>query len=150
MVTRREDGVRMRAIRGATTVAGDDPVLIADAVREMLGAIIHQNAIDTDEIVSAWFTTTPDLRSVFPAAPARAMGWTEIPMMCASEIDVAGAQPRCIRVMLHVERAVCAAPVRHVYLREATALRPDLCRGATDAGSDEAPEGALAAVGAAL
>jgi len=150
MVTRTEQRVRMRAIRGATTVARDDPALIADAVREMLGAIVRENGIDTDEIVSAWFTTTPDLRSVFPAAPARAMGWTEIPMMCASEIDVAGAQPRCIRVMLHVERAVGAAPVRHVYLREAAALRPDLCRGATESAPEEGREGALAAVGAGL
>jgi len=150
MVTRTEQRVRMRAIRGATTVACDDPALIADAVREMLGAIVRENGIDTDEIVSAWFTTTPDLRSVFPAAPARAMGWTEIPMMCASEIDVAGAQPRCIRVMLHVERAVGAAPVRHVYLREAVALRPDLCRGGVEPPADETLDGALAAVGAGL
>lgn len=150
MVTRCEQGVRMRAIRGATTVARDDPALIADAVREMLAAIVRENGIDTDEIVSAWFTTTPDLRSVFPAAPARAMGWTEIPMMCASEIDVAGAQPRCIRVMLHVERATGAAPVRHVYLREAVALRPDLCRATADPSAEETPERALAAVGAGL
>lgn len=150
MVTSTEQRVRMRAIRGATTVACDDPGLVADAVREMLRAIVRENGIDTDEIVSAWFTTTPDLRSVFPAAPARAMGWTEVPMMCASEIDVAGAQPRCIRVMLHVERAVGATPVRHVYLREAIALRPDLCRGAAERAAQEAQEGALAVVGAAL
>ena len=143
MVTSTEQRVRMRAIRGATTVACDDPGLVADAVCEMLTAIMSENGIETDEIVSAWFTTTPDLRSVFPAAAARSMGWTDIPMMCASEIDVAGAQPRCIRVMLHVERAVGAAPVRHVYLREAVALRPDLCRGPVG-------EGALAGVGGAL
>lgn len=137
----------MRAIRGATTVTRDDPALVAEAVREMLGAIVAENGIETDEIVSAWFTTTPDLRSVFPAAPARAMGWTEIPMMCASEIDVAGAQPRCIRVMLHVERAVDAAPARHVYLREAVALRPDLCRAAA---AQPSAERALAVVGGAL
>jgi len=149
MVMLRSEGVRMRAIRGATTVACDDPALIGEAVCEMLGTIVGENGLETDQIVSAWFTTTPDLRSVFPAAPARAMGWTEIPMMCASEIDVAGAQPRCIRVMLHVERPVGAAPVRHVYLREAIALRPDLCRGAVVA-AQPAAERVLAAVGGAL
>ena len=66
MVTPTEQRVRMRAIRGATTVARDDPALIADAVREMLGAIVRENGIDTDEIVSAWFTTTPDLTAAFP------------------------------------------------------------------------------------
>ena len=132
MVTPAEPRVRTRAIRGATTVDRDDPALIADAVREMLGAIVAENVLATENVVSAMFTMTPDLRSVFPASAARAMGWSDVPMMCASEIDVAGAQPRCIRVMLHVERAVTAPPVRHVYLREAVALRPDLCRGAQE------------------
>lgn len=143
MVTRDDRAVRMRAVRGATTVACDDPALIGDAVRELLGAILAENGIETEEIVSAMFTATPDLCSVFPASAARTMGWSDVPMMCASEIDVAGAQPRCIRVMLHVERGAGAPPVTHVYLREAVALRPDLCRGA--AGS-----AALAAAGAAL
>lgn len=143
MVTRSEHAVRLRAVRGATTVACDDPALIGDAVRELLGAIVAENGLETEAIVSAMFTATPDLRSVFPASAARTMGWNDVPMMCASEIDVAGAQPRCIRVMLHVEREVGAAPITHVYLREAVALRPDLCRGASAGG-------ALATAGVAL
>jgi chorismate mutase len=153
MVTRVEGAVRVRAIRGATTVACDDPALIADAVREMLRTIVAENDVVTDDIVSAMFTLTPDLHSVFPAAAARSMGWHDVPMMCASEIDVAGAQPRCIRVMLHVERAPTARPVTHVYLREAVALRPDLCRDARsrEAREDETQEReTLAVVGAAL
>ena len=138
-----EHAVRVRAIRGATTVACDDPALVCEAVRELLATIVAENGIDTDEIVSAMFTATPDLRSVFPARAARAMGWVDVPMMCASEIDVADAQPRCLRVMLHVERFVGAPAVRHVYLREAIALRPDLCRAAM-------AEDALAGVGAAM
>jgi len=134
--------VRTRAIRGATTVERDDPALIGEAVQELLATILVENAIALDAIVSAMFTATPDLRSVFPASGARQMGWTDIPMMCATEIDVEGAQPRCLRVMLHVERALDAPPVTHVYLREAVALRPDLCRSAGDT--------PLAAVGAAL
>lgn len=127
MVTQRERPVRVRAIRGATSVTCDDAALIGDAVRELLATIVAENALEIEDVVSAMFTMTPDLRSVFPAAAARAMGWSDVPLMCASEIDVEGAQPRCIRVMLHVERRVGAAPVTHVYLREAAALRPDLC-----------------------
>lgn len=156
MVT-RTDAVRVRAVRGATTVACDDPALIGDAVRELLQVIVVENGIETEDIVSAMFTTTPDLTSVFPASAARTIGWVDVPMMCASEIDVAGAQPRCIRVMLHVERLVGAAPVQHVYLREAVALRPDLCRAErqsaelTGAGRDGAGRsGVLAGVGGAL
>lgn len=132
MVTRDDSPVRVRAIRGATTVDHDDAALIGDAVRELLETIVEENGFHVDDVVSAMFTLTPDLRSVFPAAAARAMGWADVPMLCASEIDVAGAQPRCIRVMLHVERTIGAAPITHVYLREAVALRPDLFRGAVD------------------
>lgn len=140
MVTHVGDAFRTCAIRGATTVERDDPALIGNAVRELLASIVAENGIEIDAIVSAMFTATPDLRSVFPASAARRMGWTEVPMMCASEIDVDGAQPRCLRVLLHVERARGAPPVTHVYLREAVALRPDLCRA--ESGGALAPAGA--------
>lgn len=135
--------VRVRAIRGATTVDYDDSAHIAGAVCEMLGAILAANGVTTEAIVSAMFTATPDLCSAFPATAARSMGWSAIPMMCASEIDVAGAQPRCIRVMLHVERPLGAPPVTHVYLRDAAALRPDLVRDACGAGALAGAGGAL-------
>ncbi len=113
----------MIAIRGAVQLDEDSPDAIALAVEELCEALTEQNALSAKDIVSAIFTLTPDLRSSFPALAARRWGWAEVPMMCAQELDVPGALPRVCRVMLHVNGA---GPPRHVYLRGAKVLRPDL------------------------
>lgn len=128
----------IRAIRGATTVDRDDPIAVRAAVRELLETIQSENHLRGEEVISALFTLTPDLQSAFPASTARAMGWTTVPLLCASEIAVPGSLPRCLRVLLHVERCKAAAPVRHVYLREAVVLRPDLSGQAPETGLSEA------------
>jgi chorismate mutase len=117
---------RLLAVRGATTVARDDPDEIRAATRELLEALLARNALRTDDVVSALFTLTPDLRSEFPARAARELGWVDVPLLCASSIPVAGALPRCVRVLLHVETARERAELIHVYLRDAGGLRPDL------------------------
>lgn len=117
---------RVRAVRGATTVVADNRLLVHDAIRELLTAITAHNDIATHNIVSVVFTATPDLHCAFPAAAARELGWTDVPMLCASEIDVSDAQPRCLRVLLHVERLSSHAPLVPIYLRDAASLRPDL------------------------
>jgi chorismate mutase len=127
MVTRAYDTAsRVRAVRGATTVDFDDSRLIHDAIRELLTNLLACNEIETESVVSAIFTATTDIRSAFPATAARELGWTDVPMLCAAEIDVPDAQPRCLRVLLHVERTAAHAPLIPVYLREAASLRPDL------------------------
>jgi chorismate mutase len=127
MVTLHDTGTwRVRAVRGATTVEYDDPDLMSDAIRELLSALLGLNEIGTAEIVSAVFTATPDLRCAFPARAAREEGWTDVPMLCAAEIDVPGAQQRCLRVLLHVERRSADPPLIPVYLRDAVSLRPDI------------------------
>lgn len=117
---------RMRAVRGATTVACDEPALVHEATSELLSLLLMHNDIDADDIVSAMFTATPDLRCAFPARAARELGWVDVPMLCATEIDVPGAQPRCLRVLLHVERRESQPKLIPVYLRDAVSLRPDL------------------------
>lgn len=116
---------RVRGIRGATTVPRDDAESIADAVLELIAAMRHDNGFVDDEVISALFTVTPDLSSAFPAEAARRGGWHDVPLLCASEIAVPDALPRCLRVMLHVERVWTRAPT-HVYLRGAVVLRPEL------------------------
>ena len=117
---------RVHAIRGAITVERDDPSLIAAATRELIDAIASSNALSTDDIVSAIFTLTDDLRSAFPAKAARDHGWTEVPMLCTVEIPVPGSLPRCLRVLLHVQSGGQRGAIRHAYLRGARVLRPDL------------------------
>jgi chorismate mutase len=118
----------VRAIRGATSVPDDTPEAIADAVRELLASMRHDNALANAEVISAIFTVTPDLVSAFPAEAARTAGWEGVPLLCTTEIPVPEGLQRCLRVMLHVERYWNGTPARHVYLREAVRLRPDLLR----------------------
>lgn len=117
---------RFHAIRGATTVEADDPNEIREATHELLRTVLARNGVSGEEIVSVLFSATSDLTSDFPARAAREMGWTDMPLMCMTEIPVRGALPRCIRVMLHVEFADPRGPMVPVYLRGAEALRPDL------------------------
>jgi len=117
---------RMRAVRGATTVVRDEPALVYEATSELLSLLLAQNDIRADDIISAMFTATPDLRCAFPARAARELGWIDVPMLCATEIDVPGGQPRCLRVLLHVERRESQPKLIPVYVRDAVSLRPDL------------------------
>lgn len=123
----RDGQNRVRGVRGATTVEADVPQQILTATAELLQAMLEQNAIsDYEEISSVFFTTTPDLSSTFPAEGARAIGMTLVPLLCFQEIPVPGRLPRCIRVMLLLNTTKGQDEMRHVYLREARSLRPDL------------------------
>jgi chorismate mutase len=116
----------VRAVRGATTVMADDPLLIREAITELLEAVLDDNDLAPNDLISAVFTTTPDLVSEFPAHAARLYGWNDIPMICAQELPVPGALPRCVRVMVHCETRRLRSEMRHVYLRDAVLLRADL------------------------
>jgi chorismate mutase len=117
---------RLRAIRGAVTVERDEPGLIYDATRTLLGEIVTRNGVDLDAIISVIFTVTPDLTSAFPALAARTIGWIDVPLLCTMEIPVPGALGRCIRVLLHVESERPRDAIQHVYLGAAQSLRPEL------------------------
>lgn len=118
-------GQVVRALRGAITVSDDQSDQVRAATGEMLTALMQRNGVGIDQIISLMFTATQDLTSEFPAVAARELGMHQVPLMCAAEIDVPGALPRCIRVMFHCYMPADRAP-RHVYLREARSLRADL------------------------
>jgi chorismate mutase len=119
--------MQVRGIRGAISVEEDTPAEVLAATRELLEAILSSNGLsEYDDIISAVFTTTPDLISAFPAEAARGLGMNHVPLLCASEIAVAGAMPRCIRVLLHVNSDRKPDEIVHVYLRDARKLRPDM------------------------
>ena len=113
-------------IRGATTVDGDEPSLIDDAVVELLRELLERNGLSTDDCISILFTATADLVSAFPATAARHAGFGDVPLICAQEIPVAGATARCFRVMVHAHTSRARAELHHVYLRGAKGLRDDL------------------------
>jgi chorismate mutase len=117
----------LRGIRGATTVERDEAELVLEATQELLSAMLEANEIgDFETIASIFFTVTPDLRSTFPAEAARALGMNMVPLLCNQEIPVPNRLPRAIRVMMQVNTQKSQAQMRHVYLREAKTLRPDL------------------------
>ncbi|MEA2169440.1 MAG: chorismate mutase [Solirubrobacteraceae bacterium] len=117
--------MRLHALRGATSVEADERQAILDATAELMRAVIERNALQTEDLVSCLFTATPDLHAEFPAVAARQIGLSGVPLMCAQELDVPGALPRIIRVMVHCYLAEGLEP-QHVYLGEARALRLDL------------------------
>jgi len=124
---------RLRGVRGAVTVDADTCDAIDAAVRDLLTQLTEANGLSSDDVVSAIFSATPDLRSRHPAASARALGWSEVPMMCVSELEIDGALPQCVRVLLHASVAD-GRRLKPVYLGGAAALRPDLAGVASGAG----------------
>jgi chorismate mutase len=121
----------LRGIRGATTVEEDTPEAILEATEELVREIVLENALVVEDVASALFTVTPDLRAEFPAAAARRMGWTMVPLLNFTEIGVPGRLERCIRVMVHVNTTRAQDEIVHVYLRKAVSLRPDLVSRST-------------------
>ena len=95
----------LRALRGATSVAADDPASIEAATETLLAAMLERNEVAAEDLVSLIFTATPDLTADFPAHAARIIGWTDVPLLGATEVDVPGALPRVVRVLLTVEGA---------------------------------------------
>jgi chorismate mutase len=114
------------AVRGAIQVDRDDPSDILAGTRELLAEVVDRNGIGPADLISIVFTLTPDLTSCFPAAAARELGLVDVPLLCATEVAVPGALPRVVRLLAHVESDRPRSAVRHVYLRGATRLRPDL------------------------
>ena len=121
-----ERGMRVRGFRGATTVASDTKEAVVAATGTLLEEMLRRNDLPREDLVSIIFTATADLRAEFPAVAARSMGISDVPLLCARELDIEGAMPRCIRVLLHAYSARPAGEIRHVYLGEARALRDDL------------------------
>jgi chorismate mutase len=107
-------------------VAVDSADAILTATRELLLGMVEANQAAVADIASVVFTVTPDLAAAFPARAARDLGWQHIPLLDAQEVPVPGSLPRCVRVLMLWNTDRSQAEVRHVYLREAVSLRPDL------------------------
>lgn len=115
-----------RGIRGATTVEENSAAAIVAATRELLEQIIALNGLNEKDVASAIFSVTPDLTAAFPAKAARELGWQHVALFDAQEIPVPGSLPLCVRVLIHWNTGKPQAGIRHVYLRGAASLRPDL------------------------
>jgi chorismate mutase len=115
----------LRALRGATTARANTASAMAEAVEELLDALINDNALEGSRVLSATFSVTADLNAMFPASLARRRpGWDGVALLDCQQMHVEGDLPRCIRVM--VLAWMPAEPLLHQpYLRQAARLRPD-------------------------
>ena len=116
----------IRALRGATTVDVDEKEHLFERVIALLEALFDRNRIDHDDVVSMIMTATDDVHSAFPAEAARKFGLGDVPLLCARELDIHGATPLCIRVLIHLYTERSRAELHHVYLEGARNLRDDL------------------------
>jgi chorismate mutase len=118
-----------RGIRGAITVEEDTADAIQVATRQLLARMVEANRVESVDVASAIFTVTPDLTAAFPARAARELGWQHVPLLDAQEVPVPGSLPRCVRVLILWNTDLSQQEIRHVYLRGAASLRPDLQQG---------------------
>jgi chorismate mutase len=120
--------MRVRAVRGATQLDEDTREHMLERVAEMVTDVMNANDLVVDDFISIVFTATDDLRSEFPAYAARRLGFDDVPLICARELEIEGSMPRVVRMMAHVETHMSRAEVTHVYLHGAARLRRDLAR----------------------
>lgn len=118
----------VRGFRGAIQVAEDSFEALSLSVPKLLSKLFTTNGISSEDLISILFTATPDLTSDFPAAAARSLNLGDVPLICASEIDVRGALPRVVRVLVHAESSLSRAEIQHIYMDGAEALRRDLAQ----------------------
>ncbi|MFM1950788.1 MAG: chorismate mutase [Actinomycetota bacterium] len=118
----------VRAIRGAIQLDQDERSHLLKSTAELVTKVLHENQLDVADLISIWFTATPDLVSEFPALAARELGLGDVPLMCSVEMAVAGSMPRVIRLMMHANTDLSRSEIKHVYLRGAVNLRSDLAQ----------------------
>ncbi|MFE0173864.1 chorismate mutase [Streptomyces sp. NPDC059002] len=118
----------VRAVRGAVQLERDEAGHMGEQVSALLTAILERNGLTQEDLISIWFTATPDLHSDFPAAAARGLGIVDVPLICAQELDIEGAMPRVVRVLAHIDTDRPRSQVAHVYLGTAAALRKDIAQ----------------------
>ena len=133
--------MQCRGIRGAITVHDNTAEEIVAATKALLTRLVERNALQPENIASVFFTVTDDLDAAYPARAARELGWTDVALLCALEIDVPDGIRRCVRVLIHVNTDRAQRDMCHAYLRGAAALRPDRV---------ESPEEGVSSHGTAL
>ncbi len=133
----------VRAVRGATQLTSDTREEMLERVAEMVTEVMTANELDVDDFISVIFTATSDLVAEFPAYAARRLGFGEIPLLCARELEIDGSMPRVVRMMAHVETDRARSELTHVYLHGAAALRSDLTkvRSLPDEGAEVSADG---------
>lgn len=120
--------IDITAIRGAITVDNDNAQEIVSATKELMSHIAQKNNLNSPDkkIISILISTTKDLTATYPAATLREMGYNDAALFSSQEPDIQNSLSKCIRLMVNVASYKDILEPKHVYLRKAQALRPDL------------------------
>ena len=129
----------VRALRGATTIDHDDADEVKKRTGELIAGLLERNGLVPDDLISIFLTATADITSIAPAAGIRELGLTDVPLLCVGEMVTDGGLARCIRLMAHVETDRPRSEMRHLFLRGAVVLRPDLVEDTPESGPPEEP-----------
>jgi chorismate mutase len=121
-----DQALSVRALRGATTVDSDTPEQVKERIAALLEQMLERNEVAHEDLISIVFTATSDIVSMFPATAARQLGLGDVPLLCARELDIVGATPKCMRVLMHLTTRRSRSELHHVYLEGARELRDDL------------------------
>jgi len=122
----------VRGIRGAITVNSNTKEEIIGIIKELLITLQRENNFKIEDIVSIFFSATPDLNAAFPAQAARELGWDKVPLFDMQEIEVPGSLPRCIRILVQINCQKSLQEIKHCYLRGAKILRKDFIKENSD------------------
>ncbi len=122
----------VRGIRGAIRAKENSRESILEVTTELLERMLQVNGVDPGKIASIFLTATDDLNAEYPAYAAREMGLTNVPLLCAREINVPGSMSRLIRILIHINTDKPSEQIEHQYLGEAGSLRPDIVGGGKD------------------
>ena len=114
-----------RGIRGAITVSENTKEAIIAASKELLQNLMEANEVEISDVACILFTTTPDLNAAFPAAAARELGWTQVPLLCGHEMNVPGSLSSCLRILVLFNTNKRNEEIAHVYLGGAETLRDE-------------------------
>ncbi len=122
----------VRGIRGAITVDKNSKEEIIEKTKQLLTTLKKENDFKIEDIVSIFFSVTPDLNTAFPAQAARELNWNKVPLFDMQEIDVPGSLSRCIRILIQINCQKTQSEIKHCYLRGAKILRKDLIKETSD------------------
>lgn len=118
-----------RGIRGATTVVVNAADVIINNTKNLIEEMINKNNVLPKDVSHVFISVTKDITATFPAKGLRELpGWTYVPVMCMTEIDVPNSLERCIRVMMVVNTELEQSNIHHVFQNDAIHLRPDLAK----------------------
>lgn len=115
------------SVRGAITVERNTVADISAATVELYNEILKRNNLLEEDIVDIIFSMTKDLNAIYPVKALREeCNVVLTPLFCTQEADIHNSLEKCIRILVRVNSTLTKKEVKHVYLKGAEKLRPDL------------------------